>query len=64
MQGEHKELQYVVVKEEGPDHAKTFTVEALLDGQKIETGTGHTKKAAEQDAAYKTLLKLKPNIRG
>ena len=64
VQGEHKELQYVVVKEEGPDHAKTFTVEALLDGQKIETGTGHTKKAAEQDAAYKTLLKLKPNIRG
>ncbi|SER95985.1 ribonuclease III [Lachnobacterium bovis] len=64
VQGEHKELQYIVVKEEGPDHDKTFTVEAWLDGEKIETGTGHTKKAAEQNAAYKTLLKVKPDIRG
>jgi ribonuclease III len=35
----------------GPDHAKTFTAEVLLCGSVYGTGTGRTKKAAEQEAA-------------
>lgn len=51
-------LEYVLVKEEGPDHAKRFTVEARLNGRVIGTGTDSSKKHAEQDAAYQGLLKL------
>ncbi len=52
---------YVVVKEEGPEHKKTFTVEARLDGGKPEyagRAKGSTKKKAEQDAAKKALAQL------
>jgi ribonuclease III len=45
---------YKVVREEGPDHAKTFWVS--VEAFNIETeGTGKSKKAAEQDAARKVL---------
>ncbi|MGY1722522.1 ribonuclease III [Blastococcus sp. SYSU DS0533] len=39
------------VDDEGPDHAKTFRAEVLLAGIVRGTGTGRTKKAAEQEAA-------------
>ena len=48
--------EYRIVKEEGPDHNKTFTVEVLSDGAVIGTGSGRSKKAAEQEAAYRALL--------
>ncbi|SFG10761.1 RNAse III [Lachnospiraceae bacterium C7] len=64
VQGEHKCLEYKLIKEEGPDHDKNFTIEALIDGEVITVGNGHTKKAAEQQAAYQALIKLKPDIRG
>jgi len=38
-------------EDEGPDHAKTFTATVLLSGTVHGTGTGRTKKAAEQEAA-------------
>lgn len=59
VQGEHDRLSYVLVDESGPDHDKSFTVEVWIGEQKISTGSGHTKKAAEQEAAYKALLLLK-----
>lgn len=60
VQGNYKEeLHYVLVGEEGPDHDKKFMVEALIGERVIGHGTGHTKKAAEQEAAYEALLKLK-----
>ncbi len=52
---------YVLVKESGPEHQKTFTIEARLDalddGQIEFTGRaqGSTKKNAEQDAARQVL---------
>ena len=52
-------LQYSMVGESGPDHCKQFTFEALLDGTPIGTGTGRTKKEAEQKAARSALLFLK-----
>jgi ribonuclease III len=39
------------VDDDGPDHAKTFTASVLLAGEVHGTGTGRTKKAAEQEAA-------------
>lgn len=50
-------LQYVVVGESGPDHEKTFEVEARLNSNVIGHGKGRSKRAAEQ-AAAKEALKL------
>lgn len=61
VQGHYKEgLHYELIAEEGPDHDKQFTVQALIGSRVIGRGTGHTKKAAEQEAAYEALLKLQP----
>jgi ribonuclease III len=50
---------YTVVREEGPDHDKTFWVRLRV--KDIETeGVGKSKKAAEQDAARKALAQIKP----
>ena len=60
MQGEHEQLSYVLTEESGPDHDKSFTVEVHIGDKCVSMGKGHTKKAAEQEAAYKALLILKP----
>jgi ribonuclease-3 len=56
---------YVLVKEEGPEHCKTFTVEARIYARGNHTGPEHvgqgegsTKKKAEQDAAQQALKLL------
>ena len=60
VQGHYEEeLNYYLVSEEGPDHDKKFSVEARIGERVIGTGVGHTKKAAEQEAAYQALLLLK-----
>lgn len=60
VQGSYTEvLNYALLSEEGPDHDKRFTVEARIGEKVIGHGTGHTKKAAEQEAAYQALLLLK-----
>lgn len=51
-------LHYVTVREEGPDHDKVFIVEVRIDDRKIGEGSGRTKKAAEQQAAYEALVCL------
>lgn len=50
-------LHYELVREEGPEHDKVFVVDALVGDVKVGSGTGHSKKAAEQQAAYEALLK-------
>jgi ribonuclease-3 len=59
VQGEHEQLTYVLLEESGPDHNKSFKVEARVGERMLGQGTGHTKKAAEQEAAYQSLLKIK-----
>ncbi|MGI6093940.1 MAG: ribonuclease III [Lachnospiraceae bacterium] len=60
VQGKYdQDVSYVLVKEEGPDHDKTFTAEAYLGDRKLGRGSGRTKKAAEQQAAYHAILLLK-----
>ena len=48
-------LEYVTVSESGPDHMKTFEVEARLNSNVIGRGVGHTKREAEQNAAREAL---------
>ena len=50
-QKKNQTLSYHLVGEEGPDHDKRFRVEVLLNGNAIGSGTGTSKKRAEQDAA-------------
>ena len=54
-----KELHYVLEEEAGPEHDKTFYVSVYVEEEKLGTGTGRTKKAAEQQAAYRALLLLR-----
>ena len=51
-------LSYELIEEKGPDHSKTFTFAALLNGEVVGTGSGSTKKSAEQAAASNALEKL------
>lgn len=50
-----EKLEYVIVGEEGPDHAKTFTVEVHLNSNVIGRGSAGSKKRAEQEAARQAL---------
>ena len=52
-------VEYHLIKEEGPDHNKSFTVDVLVSGHVMGTGVGHTKKAAEQEAAYQAIRKMR-----
>lgn len=49
-------LRYELVREEGPAHEKIFEVEAYVGEKRVGRGTGHSKKAAQQQAAYQALL--------
>ena len=46
-----KSPEYELVCERGPSHDKVFEVCVNINGKKAGTGTGHSKKAAEQEAA-------------
>lgn len=60
IQAHHEEkLHYELIREEGPDHQKTFVVQAILGEKVIGEGSGKTKKAAEQAAAYHALTSTK-----
>ncbi|MFN0157455.1 MAG: ribonuclease III [Bacteroidota bacterium] len=50
--------RYVITKEDGPDHDRTFTVDVLLNNERKGSGAGKNKKEAEQAAANKALMQL------
>jgi len=52
-------IKYNLIKEEGPDHAKIFTIDVQCDGEILAQGVGQSKKKAEMEAARKALEKLK-----
>lgn len=54
-----KEFTYELIGESGPEHNRVFQVRVLLENEEIGSGSGRTKKAAEQQAAYQALLLLK-----
>ena len=58
VQTERKSLEYVVTKESGPAHDRTFEVDVIVDGIKFGHGVGKSKKDAEQNAAYDAIKKI------
>lgn len=57
-----KEFNYELLEESGPEHNKQFRVAVHMEDVVLGEGTGRTKKAAEQKAAYEALLRLKDRI--
>ena len=53
-----KQVVYRLVREEGPDHKKTFTMQAMLDGAVLGEGTGGSKQSAGQAAAKAALERI------
>jgi ribonuclease-3 len=56
-----KSPRYILVKESGPDHAKTFQVKIEFQGEVLAEGTGKSKREAEQDAAKIAGAQLNPS---
>lgn len=54
-----EEIFYKLLKEEGPDHNKTFYSAVLIGEDVYGKGSGRTKKAAEQQAAYHAILNIR-----
>ena len=54
-------VTYDLIEAIGPEHNRRFVVQAMVGPVKLCTGEGRTKQAAGQDAAYKSILKLKDN---
>ncbi len=59
-----KDLEYELLDVYGPEHDQTFRVQVRMEEEVLGTGEGHTKKAAEQQAAYKALLQLQNDSEG
>lgn len=53
-----KSVTYILEKEEGPSHDKTFTSAVYFEGVKLGVGIGKSKKDSEQLAAKEALEKL------
>lgn len=54
-----EQMSYRLLREEGPEHDKTFVVQLFIGEKGFEEGRGRTKKSAEQEAAYRTMIILK-----
>lgn len=50
---------YKLVREEGPEHLKEFTIEVFIGNDSYGVGIGRNKKTTEQEAAKQALLKIK-----
>jgi ribonuclease-3 len=53
-----EEVEYEVTGEDGPPHERTYTVMARVDGRDLGSGSGRSKKHAEQEAARAAVSKL------
>ena len=60
-QKKNQVLSYALVGESGPDHDKKFDVEVSLNGSMVGSGSGSSKKRAEQNAAASAIEKLFPD---
>ena len=60
-QKKNQVLSYALVGESGPDHDKKFDVEVSLNGSVVGSGSGSSKKRAEQNAAASAIEKLFPD---
>lgn len=51
--------EYRVIKQEGEEHLKTFTVNVFIAGEKYGRGVGKSKKEAQTEAAKEALERIK-----
>jgi ribonuclease-3 len=56
-----KQVIYTVLEAEGPAHERRFRCAALIDGEQVGSGSGRTKKDAEQEAAREALERIEPS---
>lgn len=54
----HSEIKYVLISEQGPDHAKVFECAVCVNGREVGRGSGNSKKQAEQAAAKAAVMNL------
>lgn len=59
VQKKGQDVTYVLTGESGPEHDKEFFMEAYLGEKFLGKGSGHSKKSAQQHAAYEALLKMR-----
>ena len=52
------EIRYYIIKEDGPDHDKTFESKVECNGKELGRGIGKSKKASEMEAAKNALKKF------
>ena len=50
--------EYILTKQEGPPHNRTFYVDVFFEDEFLASGIGSTKKAAQKEAAQKACEKL------
>ena len=60
-QKKNQVLSYALIGQSGPDHDKKFDVEVMLNGKVVGSGSGSSKKRAEQDAARAAIEALFEN---
>jgi ribonuclease III len=53
--------RYSILREDGPDHDRRFTIEVFLGAESLGTGTGKSKKDAEQAAAAQAIERIHGN---
>jgi ribonuclease-3 len=53
---------YRMIEDQGPDHEKTFTIEVNLGSGHAATGSGRSKKLAEQEAAQELIRRIAPHL--
>ena len=53
------EIKYIIIKENGPDHDKTFEAQVECNNKILAVGSGKSKKLAEMEAARKALENTK-----
>ncbi|XP_019726085.1 interferon-induced, double-stranded RNA-activated protein kinase isoform X2 [Hippocampus comes] len=58
IQRTRSELKYEDIRTDGPDHIKTFTIRAVVNGEAYPEGVGNNRKEAKQNAAKYALKKL------
>jgi ribonuclease-3 len=51
-------VAYAVTREDGPPHERVYTVVACVDGRELGSGSGRSKKHAEQEAAREAVERL------
>jgi ribonuclease-3 len=54
--------RYSVMREEGPEHDRRFTIEVSIDSQSLGIGSGRSKKEAEQCAAEHALERIQKQV--